>query len=163
MIYIADSSLFMVGKRIKGKILTVPSVLDEIRDERSKTILELMKVKIEPPLQTFIKEVKSIAHKTKDIEELSETDIHILAKALEYARKDDVVLITDDYAIQNTAIHLGIKVEPAGQKRIRDVIIWEKFCTGCKRRFPEGNDCPVCGTPLKKRRKIPNLSHLCLI
>lgn len=153
MIYIADSSIFIIGKRIEGNIITVPSVVDEIRDERSRTILELMNVRIEPPLQIFIKEVISKARTTKDSEELSKTDIGLLAKALEYTRNEDTILITDDYAIQNTAIYLGIKVMPAGQKKIKDVLLWEKFCIGCKRRFPQGDDCPVCGTLLKKIRK----------
>ena len=113
MIYIADSSIFIIGKRIEGNIITVPSVVDEIRDERSRTILELMNVRIEPPLQILIKEVMSKARTTKDSEELSKTDIGLLAKALEYTRNEDTILITDDYAVQNTAIHLGIKVMPA--------------------------------------------------
>ena len=153
MIHIADSSLFIIGKRIEGNIITVPSVIDEIRDERSRTILELMNARIEPPLQIFIKEVTAKARANRDSEELSKTDIDLLAKALEYTRNEDTILITDDYAVQNTAIQLGIKVMPAGQKKIRDVILWEKFCIGCKRRFPQGEDCPVCGTPLKKMRK----------
>jgi len=153
MIYIADSSLFIIGKRIDGNIITVPSVEEELRDERSRTIMELMKVRIEPPLKSYISEVILKAGVTKDNEELSKTDIDILAKALEYSRKELTVLITDDYAVQNTAIHLGIKVMPAGQKKIRDVLQWEKFCIGCKRRFPQGEDCPVCGTSLKKIRK----------
>jgi len=153
MIHIADSSLFIIGKRMEGNIVTVPSVIDEIRDEISRTILELMDVRIEPPLQSFIREVTKKARETKDIEELSKTDIDLLAKALEYTRNDDTMLITDDYAVQNTAIHLGIKVMPAGQKKIKDVLLWEKFCIGCKRRFPQGDDCPVCGTHLKKIRK----------
>ena len=153
MIRVADSSLFIIGKRIEGNIITVPSVEEELKDENSRTIMELMNVKIEPPLKSFILEVTSKAGVTKDSEELSKTDIDILAKALEYSRKEDVVLISDDYAVQNTAIHLGIKVMPAGQKKIRDVLIWEKFCIGCKRRFPQGDDCPVCGTALKKIRK----------
>ena len=153
MIYIADSSLFIIGKRIEGNIITVPSVEEELKNERSRTTMELMNVRIEPPLQTFIREVRSIAGVTKDNEELSKTDIDILAKALEYSRKEETFLISDDYAVQNTAIHLGIKVMPAGQKKIRDVLLWEKFCIGCKRRFPEGDDCPVCGTALKKMRK----------
>lgn len=154
MIHIADSSLFIIGKRIEGSIITVPSVVEELRDERSRTIMELMNVRIEPPLQIFIREVISKAGVTKDSEELSKTDIDILAKALEYSRKEETVLISDDYAVQNTAIHLGIKVMPAGQKKIKDVLIWEKFCIGCKRRFPQGDACPVCGTALKKRRKM---------
>jgi|SRR3990172_754364 len=153
MIHIADSSLFIIGKRIEGNIITVPSVVNEIRDERSRTTLELMNVRIEPPLQSFIREVTAKARATKDSEELSRTDIDLLAKALEYSRNEDTILVTDDYAVQNTAISLGIKVMPAGQKKIKDVLIWEKFCIGCKRRFPEGDDCPVCGTPLKKMRK----------
>jgi endoribonuclease Nob1 len=153
MIYIADSSLFIIGKRIEGIIITVPSILDEIRDERSRTIMELMNVRIEPPLQNFIREVTSKARETKDSEELSRTDLELLAKALEYTRNENTILVTDDYAVQNTAIALGIKVIPAGQKKIKDVLLWEKFCTGCKRRFPTGEDCPVCGTPLKKMRK----------
>jgi len=110
-------------------------------------------VRIEPPLQSFIREVTAKARATKDSEELSRTDIDLLAKALEYSRNEDTILVTDDYAVQNTAISLGIKVIPAGQKKIKDVLIWEKFCIGCKRRFPQGDDCPVCGTPLKKMRK----------
>lgn len=153
MIHIADSSLFIIGKRIEGNIITVPSVVNEIRDERSRTTLELMNVRIEPPLQSFIREVTAKARATKDSEELSRTDIDLLAKALEYSRNEDTILVTDDYAVQNTAISLGIKVMPAGQKKIKDVLIWEKFCIGCKRRFPQGDDCPVCGTPLKKMRK----------
>lgn len=153
MIYIADSSLFIIGKRIEGIIITVPSVLDEIRDEKSRTIMELMNVRIEPVLQSFIREVISKARETKDSEELSRTDLDLLAKALEHTRNENTILVTDDYAVQNTAIQLGIKVMPAGQKKIKDVLLWEKFCIGCKRRFPTGDDCPVCGTHLKKMRK----------
>ena len=153
MIHIADSSLFIIGRRIEGNIITVPSVVEELRDEGSRTIMELMNVRIEPPLQSFIREVTIKAGVTRDSDELSNTDIDILAKVLEYSRKEETVLISDDYAVQNTAIHLGLKVMPAGQKKIKDVLIWEKFCIGCKRRFPQGDDCPVCGTALKKMRK----------
>lgn len=152
-ILIADASLFILRKRLEGIIITVPSVVEELRDESSKTALELMNVKVEPPLENFIKEVRKKAGVTKDSEELSATDIDILAKALEYSKREETTLITDDFAVQNTALQLGIKVMPAGQRKIKDVLIWEKQCIGCKRRFPEGEVCPVCGSPLKKRRK----------
>lgn len=153
MIYIADSSLFITGHRLEGIIITVPSVVDEIRDENSRTTMELMNVRVEPPLGVFKKEATSKAVVTKDSEELSAADIDILAKALEYSGREETILVTDDFAVQNTAIQLGIRVMPAGQRRIKDVLIWEKQCIGCKRRFPEGEECPVCGSPLKKRRK----------
>jgi UPF0271 protein len=153
MIYIADASLFIVRKRISGTLITVPSVVEEIRDENSRTVMELMDVRIEPPLTSFKKEVLKKAGVTKDNEELSGTDIDILAKALEYSKREEVTLISDDFAVQNTAIQLGIHIMPAGGRVIKDVLLWEKQCIGCKRRFPEGDQCPVCGSSMKKMRK----------
>ncbi|MBU4492532.1 MAG: NOB1 family endonuclease [Euryarchaeota archaeon] len=134
-------------------IVTVPSVVKELRDENARTAMELMNVKVEPPLESFKKEVRTKAGISRDSEELSAADIDILAKALEYSRREETILVTDDFAVQNTAIQLGIKVMPAGQRKIKDVLLWEKQCIGCKRRFPEGDECPVCGSPMKKRRK----------
>lgn len=153
MIYITDSSLFIIRKRLEGSIVTTPSVVEELRDENARTTMELMNVSVEPPLEVFRKKVRTKAGVTKDSEELSGTDIDILAKALEYSGREETILVTDDFAVQNTAIHLGIKVMPVGQRKIKDVLIWEKQCIGCKRRFPEGDVCPVCGSPMKKRRK----------
>lgn len=153
MIYIADSSLFILRKRLEGSVITVPSVVEELRDENARTAMELMNVRVELPLENFKKEVRSKAMVTKDSEELSTTDIDILAKALEYSKRDEAILVTDDFAVQNTAIQLGIKVMPAGGRKIKDVLLWEKLCIGCKKRFPQGETCPVCGSPLKKIRK----------
>jgi UPF0271 protein len=153
MVYIADSSLFITRKRLEGSVITVPSVVEELRDENARTMLELMNVRIEPPLQSLKKEVRSKAGITRDSEELSGTDIDILAKALEYSTREETILVTDDFAVQNTAIQLGIRVMPAAQRTIKDVLLWEKRCIGCKRRFPEGDVCPVCGSPMKKIRK----------
>lgn len=158
MKYIADASLFITRKRLSGIVITVPSVAREIRDEDSRTAMELMKTRIEPPLPLFKREVIEKAGVTKDSEELSGTDIDLLAKALEYSRREEVVLVSDDFAIQNTAIQLGIQIMPAGGRVIRDVLIWEKQCIGCKRRFPEGDECPVCGSPMKKRRKTRDVN-----
>ena len=153
MKYIADSSLFIIGKRLEGSIITVPSVVDELLDENARTTMELMNARAEPPIAEFLNKVRQKAFATKDSEELSATDIDILAKALEYSAREKTTLVTDDFAIQNTAIQLGIKVMPAGQRVIKDVLTWEKQCIGCKRRFPEGDECPVCGSPMKKMRK----------
>ena len=153
MIHIADASLFIIRKRLEGSVITVPSVVEELRDESSRTTLELMDVRIEPPLSSFKKKVMTKAGITRDSDELSDTDIDILAKALEYSEREETVLVTDDFAVQNTAIQLGIRVIPAGQRKIKDVLVWEKQCIGCKRRFPLGDECPVCGSQMRKRRK----------
>jgi UPF0271 protein len=153
MKYIADASLFIIGKRLEGNFITVPSVVGELRDENARTTMELMDVRVEPPTSVFIKKVRDKALATRDSEELSATDIELLAKALEYSVREETTLVTDDFAVQNTALQLGIKVMPSGQRIIKDVLTWEKQCMGCKRRFPQGDECPVCGSPMNKRRK----------
>ncbi len=153
IIYIADASLFIIGKRLEGSVVTVPSIVEELKGESARTVMELMDVNVESPLGSFINEVREKAGMTRDSEELSEADMDILAKALEYSRRGEAILVTDDFAVQNTAIQLGINVMPAGQRKIRDVLLWEKQCFGCKRRYPQGDVCPVCGSPMKKRRK----------
>ncbi len=55
MIHIADASLFIIRKRLEGSVITVPSVVEELHDEKSRTIMELMDVRVEPPLMSFKK------------------------------------------------------------------------------------------------------------
>jgi UPF0271 protein len=154
--YIADSAVFIMGNcnLDSSLIITVPSVTDELKSKDSVLRFDLAKeegLRVEWPEPEMVKEVKVKAEQTRDSEELSKTDIEILAKALEY--RDRGVLLTDDYAVQNVAVQLGIQVKPIAQKKIRDIIIWQKQCTGCRKTFEKGDICPICGSPLKKKRK----------
>ncbi len=135
-------------------LITVPSVVNELKSSEAAMRFDLARengARVEVPLPRMIDEVLGMAEHTRDMEELSTTDIDILAKALE--RKDDATLLTDDYAVQNVAVMLGIDVKPVVQKKIRDILVWEKQCVGCRKRFDEGDVCPICGSELKKRRK----------
>jgi endoribonuclease Nob1 len=154
--YIADSAVFIMGNHNfdSSLLITVPSVADELKSQDSLLRFDLAKeggLRVEWPEPEMVKQVKEMAERTRDSEELSKTDLEILAKALEH--KDRCVLLTDDYAVQNVAIQLGIKVEPIAQKKIKDILIWQKQCIGCKKKFEKGEICPICGSPLKKKRK----------
>jgi len=149
--YIADASVFILKLRPPGRVITVPSIVEELGNGEAKLFLEILGTTIEEPSLDMLRKVKGKASTTKDIEELSHSDIDLLAKALEY--REDAVLLTDDYAIQNVAAQLGIRIETIAQEKIQDILIWEKQCLGCKRRYPRGDICPVCGSKLKKRRK----------
>jgi len=153
--YIADSAVFIMGHPVDSSLLiTVPSVVDELKSSEAVLRFDLAReggARVEVAEPEMVDEVLEMAGYTQDIEELSSTDIDILAKALEY--KDSAVLLTDDYAVQNVAVLLGIDVKPVAQKNIRDILVWEKECVGCRKRFDDGDVCPVCGSPLKKRRK----------
>ncbi|MBN2111425.1 MAG: NOB1 family endonuclease [Methanosarcinaceae archaeon] len=153
--YIADSAVFIMGKDIDPmKIITVSSVVEELRSKEASLRFGLAVeggARVEMPDPFMRKRVLEAAEGTRDAEELSATDIDILSKALEYG--SDAVLLSDDYAVQNVAEVLGVSVMPVAQKKIRDVLQWEKECTGCRRRFATGDVCEVCGSTLKKRRK----------
>lgn len=153
--YIADSAVFIMDYPVESTLLiTVPSVVNELKSSEAANRFELareMGARVETPLSNMMEDVLNVARQTRDIDELSTTDIEILAKALE--RKDDAILLTDDYAVQNVAVILGIDVRPVVQKKIRDILVWEKQCVGCRKRFDEGDICPICGSDLKKKRK----------
>jgi UPF0271 protein len=153
--YIADSAVFIMGHPVDSSLLiTVPSVVGELKSRDAILCFDLALeagARVEMPEPDMIGEVLEMAKYTRDIEDMSSTDVDILAKALEY--KESGVLLTDDYAVQNVASLLGIDVKPVAQKNISDLLVWEKQCVGCRKRFDKGEICPVCGSPLKKRRK----------
>jgi len=154
--YIVDSAVFIMrnSNLNSSLMITVPSVVDELKSRDSMLCYYLAKeggLRVEWPEPEMVKEIKRKAEHTRDSEELSKADLEILAKALEY--RNTGILLTDDYAIQNVALQLGIQVKPVAQKKIKDIIIWQKKCTGCKKTFDQGDVCTICGSSLKKRRK----------
>lgn len=154
-IFIADSAVFIMCKPIDALVtITTPSVINELKSSESRICFELAKdrgLRIELPSSYASEAIKHISQTSKDNDVLSDTDIEILAIA--YDHKEEAVLLTDDYAVQNVASIANIKVQPIVQKKIKDVLIWQKICTGCKRKFDMGTECPICGSPLKRGRK----------
>ena len=158
--YIADSAVFIMGNcnLPYSQMVTIPLVEDEIRSEDARLRYDIAKeegLRVEAVEEPFLEEIIKQAECTRDIERLSKTDIGILAKALEYNKKEDIetILITDDFAVQNIAARLDIEVAPVAQRIIKDKIIWQKQCIGCFRHFKDGDECPVCGSPLRKKMK----------
>ncbi|WNY28105.1 hypothetical protein MmiEs2_02870 [Methanimicrococcus stummii] len=158
--YIADSAVFIMGNCpiTAADMVTIPHVEDEMKSEDAALRYDLSiaeGLRVEAVEDEFLESIKEQAAQTRDIEKLSGTDLGILAKALEYHEKlgDDAVLITDDFAVQNIAARLGIAVMPVAQRVIKDQIIWQKQCIGCFRHFKDGDECPVCGSPLRKKMK----------
>jgi len=157
--YIADSAVFIMGNcNIPySQMVTIKLVEDEIRSEEASLRYDIAKaegLRVEAVEESFLEEIIKQAECTRDIEKLSKTDLGILAKALECKETDgDVILITDDFAVQNIAARLNIEIIPVAQRVIKDKIIWQKQCIGCFRHFKDGEECPVCGSPLRKKMK----------
>lgn len=105
------------------------------------------------PDTNSLRAVRKAAASTGDADILSETDIEVLA----LAHSLGIPVMSDDYAIQNTAEHMGISYEPVSQKPIKEYISWVYKCTGCGKLLQEHmSECPVCGSHVKRvpRRKV---------
>ena len=145
---VADASVFIWGKRPAGELITVPAVEAELKDIRTKSLLAIFEARVESPTSQARKAAERAAAETGDLKVLSPADLDVLAKALEYR----AILATDDYALQNVALHLGLKIEPIGQPRIKRLLKHVQRCQGCGRSF-EGEACPDCGTPARKKKR----------
>ncbi|WVZ78197.1 hypothetical protein U9M48_025946 [Paspalum notatum var. saurae] len=66
-----------------GRLVTVPEVLEEVRDAAARRRLTLLPVPVETvePLPDFVKKVTKFARETGDIQTLSDVDIKIIALA----------------------------------------------------------------------------------
>jgi endoribonuclease Nob1 len=145
---VADASVFIWGKRPEGELITAPTVEAEMRDIRTKSLFEIFETKVVNPSARTLKIAERAAKDTGDVRTLSATDLDVLALAIEYK----ATLATDDYAMQNVALHLGLKIEPIGQPRIKKMRKYIQRCQGCGNRF-EGEACPDCGTPARKKKR----------
>ena len=170
-IIVLDTSAFLAGFdpfSLSEEQVTVPKVEEEIRKNsmifvRFKTALENGKLKVKAPSEEFLNKVKASSTKVGDSFLLSETDLQLLALALElkatgYAPQ----IITDDYSIQNVATQLGIEFLALATFGIKRLLEWIRYCPACHREYPanfSSKECLVCGTELKRkpRRTVKSL------
>jgi UPF0271 protein len=128
------------------------SVILEIIDSRAKAIVESAirnnRIRIEDPKEKAIEEVRKKARETGDLESLSDTDVEVIALALE----KNAIVISDDYAIQNTASQLGLKIEVGVKDGIKKTIKWTSVCEGCGRTYEKKvGTCEICGSRIRKK------------
>ena len=151
--YVLDTSAFIHEYHTTEPTATVPMVREELQDETAfrYDAMEGSGMHIQIPEDETAERVRRAAQTTGDAEVLSETDIRLLAAALELSG----TLVTDDYAMQNVADALDIQVELIAQDGIDERRDWRFQCQGCGREFDEHKDrCPICGTELA--RKAPS-------
>jgi len=149
---VIDSSVIFLRKAVYDNMVTIPEVVSEIIDENSRLYFSVKSLRVESASEESMKVVLETARSTGDIHKLSETDVKLLAKALDELKMgNDVVLVTDDYAIQNVAMKLGINFEGVIQRKISKGYKWVKVCRGCGRKV-KGDVCPVCGSEAVIRR-----------
>ena len=151
---ILDASAFYAGIPFASqeKSYTTPVVFDEIKHIKKNhdalnVLVETKRLEIINPEQEYITKASTKAREIGDFRNLSKGDISVIALCLQI----DGELITDDYAISNTAKQLNLKVIPIMSKGITEVKDWVYFCPGCEKTFSKISQCPICGNNLSRR------------
>jgi UPF0271 protein len=151
---VLDSSVLVEGFIISGnyEYYVTKSVIEELKSKLSEDKVESLTalgLKVKEPSESAIKKVENTASGMGETPRLSNTDIEVLALAIEL----DAVILTDDYSIQNVAKELGIEYLPFAQKGITEKIVWKYKCAGCGKYFQNFLPiCPICGKKLKTVR-----------
>jgi UPF0271 protein len=148
--YVLDSSAFIHEYHTDESIASVPLVREELEDESAYRFdaLEGSGMHLHIPDEETVVRIERAARETGDLEELSETDVRLVAAAFEL----DGTLVTDDYAMQNVAEKLNVTVEVIAREGIEEQRDWLFQCQGCGREFDEHHDrCPICGSDLSRK------------
>ncbi len=151
--YVLDASAFIHDFHTDSQIASIPMVREELEDESAYRFdaLEGSGMHMHIPDGETVERIERAARETGDFDELSRTDIRLIATAFEL----DAELVTDDYAMQNVADKLNVAVELIARDGIDEQRTWTFQCQGCGREFDDNHDrCPVCGSGLA--RKNPN-------
>jgi UPF0271 protein len=151
--YVLDASAFIHEYHTTEPTATIPMVREELTDESAfrYDAMEGSGMHIQLPEEGTVERVRRAAEGSGDLGVLSDTDVRLLAAALELG----ATLVTDDYAIQNVAEKLEVGVEFIAREGIDEARDWVFQCQGCGREFDENEErCPVCGSDLS--RKNPN-------
>ena len=170
---VLDTSAFLAGFdpfSISETQATVPKVEEEIRTNsmiwvRFKTAVENSKLRIKAPSEEALSEAKASAITVGDSFFLSETDIQLLALALELkAAGYRPNIVSDDYSIQNVATKSGIEFTALATFGIRRLLEWVRYCPACRREYAanySSTTCTVCGTEIKRkpRKTSKNLKN----
>ncbi len=151
---ILDASAFYAGVpfRSSNDYYTTSLVYDEIKHIKKNhdalgILLEANRLKIREPDKESTEAAIKAAKDTGDFPQLSKQDISIIALCIEMNGE----IISDDFAISNVAKNLGLKISPIMTQGIKDVGKWVHYCPGCRTNHTNVKECPMCGTPLKRK------------
>ena len=129
-VLVLDTAALLAGIQLHvygQRLVTVPRVIEEVKDEVSVRGLEIAlivnRVEIVEPRKEYREQARSVARDVGSLAKLSETDLDVLALALQLRDAGcRVVVVTDDYSLQNTVALIGIEFQPVksiGIKRPR--------------------------------------------
>jgi len=173
-ILIFDTNIFLTGidfSLIPSKIYTTPQVIEEIEVikylSKNRTILnrilaaiETGKLIVKSPPDKYRFRVKEKSKITGDFLKLSETDVGVIALALDLKEFEnyEVIVYTNDYSIENLCSHLKLSFKSIFKEGIKKKYLFTLYCPSCKKTYDMSygeKNCDNCGSELK-RKAIPS-------
>jgi len=160
MLFVLDASAILNEPNFsfdaEKKYVATPLVEKEFRSLESRMLVEnALKhgiLSIRKPKQEFQKKAEALVqgHGYK----ISRADVSVVGLGLELlAEKEEFLVLTDDFSIQNFLDIAGIPYSSVIQGEIKETFSISSYCPACGKKFPGLKSCPDCGLRLKSRIK----------
>lgn len=178
-IVVLDNTAFISGFNLNIITANEPqtkiSITQEIYEEATRhhasqhileSAMEQGILQIGIPSDQAVDDVTKASKETGDFKSLSNNDKLLIALALTLRTENlniPVMLMSDDYSVQNTCKKLQIPIQRYQKKGIKKQIKWEIYCPDCFMVYkPEqlGEECERCGAILKRRPYKGKRAHL---
>ena len=159
-VLVLDTSAFIMGfnPSKESEAYSVHEVEEELSagtmpQLRFRMFMEKGVLTVQSPTPRAEGLVEDASRKAGESGYLSGADREVLALAMDLKMSNrEPVIVSDDYAIQNLAEHLGVKHRSLSSFGIVHRFEWIMFCPACFRRYkPPEKTCLVCGTDLKRK------------
>ncbi len=125
---VLDTGALIAGlqMRLPAACVTTPMAVNEVKDADSRKILEdsleVGRLTIIEPSRDYVKEASRLASSLGLLSRLSQTDLSLLALAMELRGCGaQASLATDDYALQSVALRANIDVIKVRYRGIREL------------------------------------------
>lgn len=146
---VVDANVFIHGRGSYpfSKAITVQEVVDELQSNHGKNMLRNVTYEVRKPSEESFENVKN---KSESINSpTSAADEKLLALAMDV----EEVILTDDIALQNLALHLELDFQGFIEDKIEKKFRWKKLCKNCGNKV-SGDRCSSCGSTRLRRKQV---------
>ncbi len=158
------------------KLITTPQVLNELRNYALKqlvtsVLIPQQRLTVMEPSALYLKKLETYLMQQgySKFQQLSEADLSILTLAIELhhsttspqlPQNNNLVIVSDDYALQNAAYLLHISVQGSHpQNEITKIKKWSYKCQFCRKTFKNISNIQLSTVSTKKPPKNKSKSN----
>ncbi|MGC9209858.1 MAG: NOB1 family endonuclease [Acidilobus sp.] len=124
---VLDTGALIAGLQLRLPMpcFTTPLVVDEVKDEESRELLErsieVGKLRVVDPERQYLEAASGAARIAGTLSRLSRADLSVVALALEFAGcRKRVIVASDDYSVQLTCLRAGVEVLPVRYRGVKE-------------------------------------------